>query len=303
MSGILLYMNGDRGRMTLNNLLKHGYKVSKIILPMNCSIKPILEEEDKVGNCRILEVGNCNERQFIDYIHSIRPYLAIVAGFPQILSHELISIPTNGTINLHGGKLPEYRGGSPLNWQIINGESNIGISIIKMDSGIDTGPLIYETSFKLKSYEDISDAHRKANDLFAELSFRALRALEDGSIKFHDQEEKDAVYWHQRNSNDGLINWDNMTAIKVINMVRALNRPYPGAFSFRNGDKVKVYSASLPNITIKGVPGRVCYINKKGPFVLCSDRAIMLHNYTIDRGKQREITNLKLNHGDQLNCY
>ncbi len=303
MTGLVIYMNGERGLMTLKRVLEHGYKISAIVVPLNSNIKANLESNKITRTLKVLEVSNCNEKDFIDYISFLEPSMAIVAGFPQILSDELVSLPELGTINQHGGKLPQYRGGSPLNWQIINGESIIGVSIIKMDSGIDTGALIYEDSFSLKDNEDISDAHRKANEIFADLSLRALQALEEGSVELIEQNDTDAVYWHQRNSDDGLINWNTMNAQQVINMVRALTRPYPGAYTFRNGDRINIFSASFPSIVIKGVPGRVCYVQGQGPFVVCSDMAILLHDYVIRDNQQKPIGMQKLRRGDRLKEY
>ncbi len=94
-----------------------------------------------------------------------------------------------------------------------------------------------------------------------------------------------------------------MNATKVFNMIRALNKPYPGAFSFRGKDKVKIYSASIPDLSVKGVPGRVCYIQGTGPYVMCSDRGLLVHNYIIENEFRNNADEPRLRRGDQLNSH
>lgn len=208
-----------------------------------------------------------------------------MAGFNKILPELLIEKNALGIINLHAGRLPQYRGGSPLNWQIINGESLIGVTIHQVDGGIDTGPILATGSFSLACDEGIKEAHQKANLLFHSLLKEVLPVLlVDGgdSLKL-EQNESDACYWHQRTPSDGKISWDSMNANEVLNLVRGLGGGlYDPAYCESINGSVRIIKALATNIRIKGTPGRVLYLNKIGPYVLCRDEAILLEEYYTD---------------------
>jgi len=220
-----------------------------------------------------------SEYQSCDYA------LGIVAGFNKVLPESLIVKNVLGIINLHAGRLPQYRGGSPLNWQIINGESSIGVTIHQIDSGIDTGPILASGSFSLEFDEGIKEAHQKANLLFLSLLKEVLPVLlVDGrDILKLEQNENDACYWHQRTPSDGKISWDTMSANEVFNLVRGLGGGlYDPAYCESINGTVKIMKVLVPDLRIKGTPGRVLYLNKIGPYVICKDEAILLQEYSTE---------------------
>lgn len=162
--------------------------------------------------------------------------LVIVAGWPNILPKKLFDLPEHGVWNCHGGPLPHYRGGSPLNWQLINGERKLGVSLIQMDEGIDTGPIIGVEYFELPEY-NIVTADKCANEAFYKLVSQALRTfLEKGGVDATPQ--GDGQYYRQRCDDDGEIDFSK-SADEIRNFVNALSSPYPGAW-FRAGDGKKV---------------------------------------------------------------
>lgn len=213
-----------------------------------------------------------------------RPRLTIIAGLSRILPKELIGIPDLGTINLHGGRVPQYRGGSQLNWQIINGEKEIGISILRVDEGIDTGPVLAQAKFAIADSDDIAFAHARAYDLFGDLAVDVVGALEAGRAAETAQDETQAAYWHQRSDADGAIRWNEMTARQVHDLVRALSPLYPAAHCAGPSGTVRFSKTELPDLVLRGVPGRVVFLQKRGPYVICLDRAILALKYETSDG-------------------
>ena len=191
----------------------------------------------------VYTVGNHNDvnsPSSLKLLRELGPDLFIVAGFPQIFRKEILSIPKYGAWNCHAGPVPEYRGGSPLNWQIIDGKEKIGISLLLMDEGIDTGPLIAAREFFLSKEETISEAHWKANHLFADMVEQALNEFPPVVM----QQPISSLYRKQRKDDDGEINpaWDKARA---LNFIRALNHPYPGAWiRLDNGERLRIWEAS-----------------------------------------------------------
>jgi methionyl-tRNA formyltransferase len=202
-----------------------------------------------------------------------RPQVGICAGFPTIIKTDVLSWPEWGWLNCHAGPVPTYRGGSPLNWQIINGETRIGISILKMTSRIDDGPMLATNAFTLQPDEDISHAHAKANALFAEMVPQVLGEIAAGTVFERDQGTS-ATYWHQRNDGDGRIDW-SWPAERVHNFVRALTRPYPGAWFGSGEARQRIWKTSLDAPDIRGRPGHIFTLQGKR-YAVCGDRALQI---------------------------
>jgi methionyl-tRNA formyltransferase len=282
-----VFLSGERGISTVTHLIRNKLPPTEVYLDKGNGA--IRERASKLFGklVNIEEVENVNHPEFVSYLESLKLDFGIVAGFSTIFKSELLRACTYGMINQHAGRLPAYRGGSPLNWQIINGEPSIGISVIKMDHNIDSGKVLATAEFSLSDEEDIADAHLKANEFFGPITMQAIdRLLSDRYAPV--KPGCGSVYWHQRNDSDGLISWDRLTAIEVVNLVRGVAPPYPGAFSFTSKGMVRVYRACVPSTVYKGSPGRVFFVQGEGPLVCARDRAVLLQSYSLFTGNGRE---------------
>lgn len=280
MDRIVVFLNGGRGMAVVKAVHKAGHGIDAIVAP--AAKAGALSGEIEGLGLACWPVENVNDDAFIAELAARSPQLVLVAGFSTILRQPVLDVPALGAINLHGGRLPEYRGGSPLNWQIINGEGRIGISVLRVDEGIDTGDILAEGGFEIGADSDIAEVHERANGLFPQLVLEVLERFDRGEHAGRKQSRDEGGYWHQRNEGDGRLRWERMTARQVHDLVRAVTRPYPGAFGFRGDDKIRVFETGLPEMRIHGVPGRVCYVQGQGPFVVCSDRAVLLRDYHIE---------------------
>ena len=285
MKNVIVFLNGFRGISVIESICKSKHEVIAIVTPSN-TVGEILRTI-RSFNINHLCLENINTEESILQLKYFAPKLFIVAGFSTILKQEVLDIPQIGTINLHAGRLPDYRGGSPLNWQLINGETEAGVSVILMDEGIDTGCVIAEDTFPITQNDSIADLHKKANEAFPSLVLKALNKLDVNDRNFTLQDENKAKYWHQRNDVDGKLDFEVMTMLEVDRMIRALTKPYQGAWASYEDKVVRFYAAKIPRIKIKGVPGRICYLQGQGPYVVCKDSAILIKKYNIEN-KQRE---------------
>ena len=139
---INIFFNNNRGLGVYNYLrTKKIFKFKNIFLSKKFLNQKIVKYLNQNGH-KFKIIKEVNNKKIINLSKNID--INLVCGFPYIFNKELLDTPKHGSINLHGGRLPKYRGGSPLNWQIINNEKYIGISIIQMDEGIDTGPILLE---------------------------------------------------------------------------------------------------------------------------------------------------------------
>jgi len=275
----ILSSNLKRATYLIHSLREAGHRVDWLF---------IAGDPDSIPNERILQnvrirllPPKLTDPLFQEHYAHCAPRLSIIAGLTHILPKNLIDLPELGTINLHGGRVPRYRGGSPLNWQIINGEMEIGISILRVDEGIDSGPVLAQACFPISELDDIAFVHTRANVLFAQMTVNVVNSLEAGCTTETPQDETQAAYWHQRNDADGAIHWSKMTAREVHNLVRALAPLYPGAHCEGPSGTVRILKTVLPDLDLRGVPGRVVFLQKHGPYVVCTDRAILVLEYKL----------------------
>ena len=282
MERMVFYLYAARGLATLRAVLDAGHGVAFATLPPGY--------DDVAGACRALGVetriiDDVNDPDFVAQVTAARATLGVIAGYATIFKPPLIQAPALGTINLHGGRLPEYRGGSPLNWQIINGERRLGISVIRVDAGIDTGPVLAEAAFDLGRDETIREAHARANALFPSLVIEVIEGLEAGTLEERPQDRTRARYWRQRKPDDGAIDWQAMTARQVCDLVRAVTRPYPGAVATTSDGRVRVFGAHLAQNRSDGAPGQVIGNDRDGaPCVATVEGAVWLTDYVVEGG-------------------
>jgi len=276
---ICVFLNGDRGLDVLAALSESVHGITCVVVPVSASRDGVAQEIQEKYGLSVMRVENINESSFLQQLTNLRPCLLICAGYSTIFKSELLQLAQLGTINLHAGRLPQYRGGSPLNWQIINGEPSAGLSVIRMDEGIDTGEILGEITLEIRPSETIATLHHRTNPAFGQLVLQVLDHMDAGTLAPRQQGEKGARYWHQRNDGDGCIDWFRMTAAQVHDFVRALSAPYPGAWT-RSGDRyVRITATEIPALRISGTPGRVCYIQGEGPYVVCADYAVLVREH------------------------
>ncbi|MCD6441959.1 methionyl-tRNA formyltransferase [bacterium] len=275
----ILYMgNKNRGLVCLKALLKEGENICGVVIP-DRKVKLSYESLKQFAIKRKISIfhpSKINAPIFVQKIKKMVPDLIIMAGYNQILKKEIIRIPKKGVINLHGGKLPQYRGSSTLNWMIINGETKGGVAIILIDAGIDTGDIIAKESFEIRPNDTIKEVIYKTDKIFPRLLIKVIRQIKNGTVKRKPQPPGKGTYYHTRYPRDGKINWERSSAKEVYNLVRALTHPCPGAFTYFNNKKLIIWKASLIEEDIRGIPGRVCLRRRRGIVAIAADRGLLI---------------------------
>ena len=285
---MILFLNGLRGLIILKALLENECDIKSVVLSDNNQVG--IAELAKSQNINVIIADNVNNIDTISRIKDFSPELFVLSGFRQILKKELLDIPLIGTINLHAGKLPEYRGGSPLNWQIINGEKFAYLSTIFTDEGIDTGNILKEQKIEILDEDDISSLHKKANELFPKMLLDSIDMVRQNNFG-RKQNESNANYWHQRNDSDGYLDFKNIEAEKIIRIVKAITKPYPGAWGLIQGEKVRLFSAKISELSFKGTPGKIIVSKGINPVVVCKKESIELLNYEFENKPSKRLSN------------
>jgi len=292
---VIVFFDGHRGLCVLQHILGHpDFHVISVVTPVSFDAS-LLTAPKASSNFAHLRLDDVNSPSSVELLRTYCPDVFLIAGFRSIFDAQLLLLPVLGTLNLHAGRLPQYRGGSPLNWQLINGEVFAGLTVIRVDAGIDTGPIMAETNFPIGARDTIAHLHKKANELFPALTVVALTKLLSKYSYGQPQSEIGAQYWHQRTDADGYLDFARMTAVEVDRVVRAITRPYNGAFSLSNNTKVRLYTTEIPPFCLRGVSGRVCWISRRGPYIVCSDKAVLVTEY-----RAEDQPDFKLTHGQRL---
>jgi methionyl-tRNA formyltransferase len=276
---IIYFSKGVRGTSCLEYILKAGYQVGAVVavVPEDDLIK--LGQEYKIP---ILYYEKINSPDTVEELRQLNPDLFVLCGYNKILKMPVISIPALGTINLHGGKLPEYRGAAPLNWQILNGESSGGCSIIYVDEGIDTGDIIAQEIYPITPEDTHASVLQKTLEIFPPLLVKVLDMIQNGTVQAVSQDPDQGGYFGRRYPRDSQINWEEMTDVQVHNLVRAMHGPYPSAFSYRKHEQVEIERTELLPETIQGKPGQIAQLRGKDAVVLAKNRGLLIKEITVN---------------------
>lgn len=274
---IIFWGKARRSVNCLNTIHAAGIKVDLVVAQSKGSAEWIGDTAEEL-NLPYSIVDEPNSLEVQKKLKSYSPDIFVLAGYGKILKQPIIDIPKIMTVNLHGGKLPEYRGSSPLNWVLINGERSFGLTIIKVDKGVDTGDILLSREFVINSNATIQDLHDIADSEFPKMLLGVLSQIKQGAYKLQVQNESKARYYPLRFPDDGLVWFDTITAKKLHNLIRALTSPYPCAFFYWKSRKVKILSSELPQTDFFGEPGRVYRKSKKGLLVGTQRKAIWIKN-------------------------
>jgi methionyl-tRNA formyltransferase len=226
----LVFLNNIRGLNIIKLFSKKKMNFEAVITTKNLN-KKILQDLKKL-KVRHIIIKNCkNLKENLKKKYDV----FVVAGFPHIFNQETLNLPKFGSINLHAGPLPKYRGGSPLNWQIINNEKKIGISIIKLNKKIDGGKILIKKYFDLGKNQNILNAHKKVNILFKKNIFDSIHNLLN---KIYIKKIGKENYFRQRNRKDSEVKLDEMTATYVVNLARSQYPLYTSPFIIDKNNKI-----------------------------------------------------------------
>ncbi len=212
----------------------------------------------------------------------------VVAAFGQILSKEILEMPKYGCLNIHASLLPKYRGSSPIQWAVINGEEKTGITIQQMNEGVDTGDILLQKEISLSEKETGASLFDKLAVLGAVTIVEALQLLEKGELSPIPQKEEDATHTVMLDKSMGLIDW-NQEAVKIERLVRGLNS-WPSAYTIFAGKQLKIWEASIDEKKENLLqPGTVVAVDKSSFHVTCKEGVLEVTSVQLE-GKKRMST-------------
>ena len=208
----------------------------------------------------VLQPVKIKTPEWVDKLRELKADVFVVAAFGQILSKEILDMPKYGCVNIHASLLPKYRGAAPINWAIINGEKETGVTIMQMNEGVDTGDMLSHVVVPIAPKETAESLFDKLAKAGAKLIVETLPKLEAGEIIPVPQDESQSSHVKMMNKSLGKIDW-NQDAVVIERLVRGLNS-WPSAYTYYQGKSVKLWDCDVVEAAAKAVPGTIIAVAK-----------------------------------------
>lgn len=254
-------------------------------------------------NLRVLQPEKLKNPEFLAELQSLRADLQIVVAF-RMLPEAVWNMPSKGTINLHGSLLPQYRGAAPINWAVINGEKETGVTTFKLKHEIDTGDILLQQSFPIGENETAGDVHDRMKEIGAQLLVKTVKGLADGTLKETPQSlmmngessVADSILTTHHSplkhapkifTETCKIDW-NKTTTDVYNLIRGLS-PFPGAFTYLHDKILKIYRCEKEITIPASLPGEFNTDGKSFLKFACSDGYICVKELQLEGKKKMQI--------------
>jgi len=275
-------------------------------------------------NLAVLQPIKARNEGFLGELRDLKPDLMVVVAYGQILPQAMLDLPPHGCLNVHTSLLPKYRGAAPIQWAIANGESETGVTIMKMDAGLDTGPILSSRRTPILPADDSQSLHDRLAEIGAELLGETIPGYLAGEILPQPQPAEGSTYAAKIKKEDGRIDW-SQPALQIWNRLRAFT-PWPGAYSFlRNAEHrlgtnepelrtaeavlgapklqlLKIWKAEVVGKT--GPTGTVLAADKTGIVVGCGHDALRILELQREGGRRLPVdqflAGFPLKAGDQL---
>lgn len=217
------------------------------------------------------------------FLNELNPELIVVAAYGQILPQAILELPKHGCINVHGSLLPLYRGAAPIQRAILDGQKETGVTIMEMETGLDTGPMISQIETPIESHDNAQTLHDRLADLGAKLLIETIPEYVTGKIKAIPQDESQSSHASKITRDMGQIDWTK-TATDIWNQARAFT-PWPGVFTHLNGKLIKLIEVEPINTTGLA-PGIIGQSDSDGIIVGCGEKALRISQLQKEGGKR-----------------
>ena len=208
--------------------------------------------------------------EFVELLHELQPELIVVAAFGQFLSKEILELPKYGCINVHASLLPKYRGAAPIQYAIIKGEKESGVTIMQMDIGMDTGAMLDKVVVPIAENTTMGELHDALREQGAALLLEVIDKIATGTAVAEPQDNEQATYATLRDRSMEHIDWSK-TAQEVHNLIRGFN-PAPSTFTkLPNGKSLKIWGSKMTDKSSAAAAGTVIETGKHSFFVACGE--------------------------------
>ena len=260
MKKVVVFAYHDIGCTGIEALLDAGFQIEAVFThvddPSENRFFDSVAQLCAQRNLPVHAPEDVNHPLWLERIRAMQPDYLFSFYYRNLLSQDLLAIAKGGAFNLHGSLLPRYRGRAPVNWVLVNGETETGVTLHQMTAKPDAGDIAGQRRVEIAADETALTLHRKVRAAARELLDELLPSFAAGNVKLTPQDENQASYFGKRTPADGELNW-NRSAKELDNLVRAVSQPYPGAFTFATDRKLIVWQAKVLDQQNDATPGTI----------------------------------------------
>lgn len=220
----------------------------------------------------------------VEHLRALAPEAMVVVGYGQIIPQSVIDIPSLGILNVHASLLPRYRGAGPIQWAIVRGETRTGVTIMRIDAGLDTGDMLLKAETEIAPEENAIELGSRLSTMGADLLVEALAGLAAGTITPEKQDNNQATYAPLLKKEEGLIDW-SLPASEIHNRIRGL-QPWPGAYTTFRGQTVHIWKTKVAQAGPGGTPLSGTIVSIKPLLVACGSGSLELQELQLE-GRKR----------------
>lgn len=232
----------------------------------------------------VLQPTAIRTKEFLETIQDLRPDLIVVTAYGRILPGSLLNLPPMGTINVHGSLLPKYRGAAPIQWAVINGETETGVTIMQMDEGMDTGDILLPVSLPIEEDDTSGTLFVKLSELGGQALVKAIALLKEDRLQPVKQDDSLATEAPMLSKKMGQLNWSR-DAAELHCLIRGLD-PWPSTYGFLAGRRFRFFKPQVIRKEVVEEPGTLCRADKNGILVATGDDYLLIREIQPE-GKKR----------------
>ncbi|MCP4343434.1 MAG: methionyl-tRNA formyltransferase [Desulfobulbaceae bacterium] len=242
----------------------------------------------------VLQPTKIKTEEFRNGLLTYRPDLIVVAAYGRILPKSLLELAPLGCINVHGSLLPQYRGAAPIQWSVLNGDEETGVTILQMNEGMDTGDILLKASIETEPDETAGSLFDKLAVLGCETLLKAIKGLQDGTLIPVSQNHELATVAPMLKKDDGLIDW-HKDAKNIECLIRGLD-PWPTAYCFLNSKRLRLFGPEVLHKDSDAQPGTVLQADKRGIFIACGNNTLVIKEIQPEGKKRMPVASFLCGH-------
>jgi len=272
---ILFWGTPDFGVPSLRALQEEGHAVVAVVTQPDRpsgrgrvvrpgAIKSVAEEE----GIPVLQPEKPRGEAFLERLRELQPDLSVVAAYGEILTEEVLGLPTLGSLNVHASLLPELRGAAPVNWAIIRGHRHSGVTIMRMVRELDAGPVLYRVAVELPPDVTAGELYEMLSEIGATALVEALAQLEAGVLREEPQVHEEATYAPKMSRDGARLDW-RLPALELDRWIRGCD-PWPAAWTTLDGRAVQLFGPETTDSTARGAPGEVVRADAQAGLVVAT---------------------------------
>ena len=247
---------------------------------------PVKEKALEMG-IPVYQPVKVREPEFVKTLADLAPDVIVVVAFGQILPKSILEIPRYGCVNIHASLLPKYRGAAPIQWAVIDGEKETGVTTMFMNEGLDTGDMLEKEVVPLDPKETGGSLHDKLSAVGGRLILSTLKGLEDGTLKGTPQTDEGSCYAKMLKKSLGDIDW-TMDGAAIERLIRGLN-PWPSAYTSLHGKTLKIWDADVTDREYGVEPGTVAEVSKDQLIIQTGKGSLSVRSLQLEGKKRMDI--------------